>query len=79
MIEFGQELSRQLRVISRMLNSAKLTNDRSKIGRSVGRRERIDVLSAACLNAAGANVLDYCDTHTPTAIHPTAPIAPTPR
>jgi 2-methylcitrate dehydratase PrpD len=42
----------------------------------VGRRERIDALSAACLNAAGANVLDFCDTHTPTAIHPTAPIAP---
>ena len=42
----------------------------------VGRRERIDALSGACLNAAGANVLDFCDTHTPTAIHPTAPIAP---
>ena len=42
----------------------------------VGRRERIDALNAACLNAAGANVLDFCDTHTPTAIHPTAPIAP---
>jgi 2-methylcitrate dehydratase PrpD len=42
----------------------------------VGRRERIDALSAACLNAAGANVLDFCDTHTPTAIHPTAPILP---
>jgi 2-methylcitrate dehydratase PrpD len=42
----------------------------------VGRRERIDALSAACLNAAGANVLDFCDTHVPTAIHPTAPLAP---
>jgi 2-methylcitrate dehydratase PrpD len=42
----------------------------------VGRRERIDALSAACLNAAGANVLDFCDTHTPTGIHPTAPILP---
>jgi 2-methylcitrate dehydratase PrpD len=42
----------------------------------IGRRERIDALSAACLNAAGANVLDFCDTHTPTAIHPTAPILP---
>jgi 2-methylcitrate dehydratase PrpD len=42
----------------------------------IGRRERIDALNAACLNAAGANVLDFCDTHTPTAIHPTAPIAP---
>ncbi len=42
----------------------------------VGRRERIDALNAAFLNAAGANVLDFCDTHVPTAIHPTAPLAP---
>ena len=42
----------------------------------VGRRERIDALNAAFLNAAGANVLDFCDTHVATAIHPTAPLAP---
>jgi 2-methylcitrate dehydratase PrpD len=42
----------------------------------IGRRERIDALSAAFLNAAGANVLDFCDTHVPTAIHPTATLAP---
>jgi 2-methylcitrate dehydratase PrpD len=42
----------------------------------IGRRERIDALSAAFLNAAGANVLDFCDTHVPTAIHPTALLAP---
>jgi 2-methylcitrate dehydratase PrpD len=42
----------------------------------IGRRERIDALSAAFLNAAGANVLDFCDTHMPTAIHPTAPLTP---
>jgi 2-methylcitrate dehydratase PrpD len=42
----------------------------------IGRRERIDALNAAFLNAAGANVLDFCDTHVPTAIHPTAPLAP---
>ncbi len=42
----------------------------------IGRRERIDALNAAFLNAAGANVLDFCDTHVPTAIHPTAPIMP---
>jgi 2-methylcitrate dehydratase PrpD len=42
----------------------------------IGRRERIDTLGAAFLNAAGGNVLDFCDTHTPTAIHPTAPILP---
>lgn len=42
----------------------------------VGRRERLDALSAAFINAAGANVLDFCDTHVPTAIHPTAPLVP---
>ena len=29
----------------------------------IGRRERTDALSAAFLNAAAANVLDFCDTH----------------
>src|SRR5882757_1159601 len=42
----------------------------------IGRSERIDALSVAFLNAAGANVFDFCDTHVPTAIHPTAPVAP---
>src|SRR5476649_831013 len=42
----------------------------------VGRSERIDALSAAFLNAAGANVFDYCDTHLPTVVHPTSPLAP---
>jgi 2-methylcitrate dehydratase PrpD len=42
----------------------------------VGRCERIDALSAAFLNAAGANVHDFCDTHLRTVIHPTAPVAP---
>jgi 2-methylcitrate dehydratase PrpD len=42
----------------------------------IGRRERIDALNAAFLNAASANVLDFCDTHVPTVIHPTAPLAP---
>jgi 2-methylcitrate dehydratase PrpD len=42
----------------------------------IGRRERVDPLSAAFLNAASANVLDFCDTHVPTVIHPTAPVAP---
>ena len=42
----------------------------------VGRSERIDALSAAFLNAAGANVHDFCDTHLGTVIHPTAPVAP---
>lgn len=42
----------------------------------VGRTERIDALSAAFLNAAGANVHDFCDTHLRTVIHPTSPVAP---
>ena len=42
----------------------------------VGRAERIDALSAAFLNAAGANVHDFCDTHLRTVIHPSAPVAP---
>jgi 2-methylcitrate dehydratase PrpD len=42
----------------------------------VGRSERIDALSAVFLNAASANVHDFCDTHVRTVIHPTAPVAP---
>src|SRR6201999_2671824 len=42
----------------------------------IGRAERIDALSAAFLNAAAANVHDFCDTHVRTVIHPTAPVAP---
>src|SRR5262245_4926588 len=41
----------------------------------IGRRERMDGLSAAFLNAAAANVLDFCDTHVATVIHPTASVA----
>src|SRR5579859_5132822 len=41
----------------------------------IGRSERLDALSAAFINAASANVLDFCDTHVPTVIHPTAPVA----
>lgn len=42
----------------------------------IGRRERVDTLSGAFLNAAAANVLDFCDTHLATVIHPTAPVVP---
>jgi 2-methylcitrate dehydratase PrpD len=42
----------------------------------IGRAERMDALSAAFLNAAAANVHDFCDTHLATVIHPTAPVAP---
>lgn len=41
----------------------------------VGRSERADMLSAAALNAMSANVYDFDDTHIPTIIHPTAPVA----
>jgi 2-methylcitrate dehydratase PrpD len=47
-----------------------------KQGTIIGRTERIDALSAAFLNAAAANVHDFCDTHLRTVIHPTAPVAP---
>jgi 2-methylcitrate dehydratase PrpD len=42
----------------------------------IGRSERLDALSAAFVNAASANVHDFCDTHLKTVIHPTAPVAP---
>ncbi|MES2185721.1 MAG: MmgE/PrpD family protein [Pseudomonadota bacterium] len=42
----------------------------------VGRPERFDMLNAAALNAMAANVYDFCDTHIPTILHPTAPVAP---
>jgi len=42
----------------------------------VGRPERLDMLNAAALNAMSANVYDYDDTHIPTIIHPTSPLAP---
>jgi 2-methylcitrate dehydratase PrpD len=42
----------------------------------VGRRERLDALGATFINAASANVYDFCDTHVRTVIHPTAPVAP---
>jgi 2-methylcitrate dehydratase PrpD len=41
----------------------------------IGRGERIDMLNAAALNAMSANVFDFDDTHIPTIIHPTAPVA----
>nr|WP_265517152.1 MmgE/PrpD family protein [Nitratireductor luteus] len=42
----------------------------------IGRALKSDHLSAAFLNAASANVADFDDTHLPTIIHPTAPVAP---
>ena len=42
----------------------------------IGRRERTDMLWAADINAAAANIFDFDDTHIPTVMHPTAPVAP---
>src|SRR3984957_15149376 len=42
----------------------------------IGRTERCDMLNAAFLNGASANVLEYDDTHLPTVMHPAAPVAP---
>jgi 2-methylcitrate dehydratase PrpD len=44
----------------------------------IGRSERADMLTAAFSNAAAGNVFDFDDTHIPTVIHPTAPVAPAP-
>lgn len=41
-----------------------------------GRSERLDMLSAAFINAIAGNLLDYDDTHLRTVIHPAAPVAP---
>jgi 2-methylcitrate dehydratase PrpD len=42
----------------------------------IGRPERLDVASAAFVNAVAGNLLDYDDTHLNTVIHPTAPVLP---
>lgn len=41
----------------------------------IGRGERTDALTAACINAISANVFDFDDTHPQTIIHPSAPVA----
>lgn len=45
------------------------------IARIIGRNDKTDILNAAFFNAASANVFDFDDTHFPTIIHPTAPVA----
>jgi 2-methylcitrate dehydratase PrpD len=42
----------------------------------IGRPDGHDALHAASLNAMSGNVFDFDDTHLPTIIHPTAPVAP---
>ena len=41
----------------------------------LGRRERVDILNAAVINAISSNILDFDDTHLHTVIHPTVPVA----
>ena len=42
----------------------------------IGRRERLDALSAAFVNGISANVYAFDDTHLRTVIHPSAPLMP---
>src|SRR6478736_3670012 len=42
----------------------------------IGRKEKLDGASASFVNAVGANLYDFDDTHLNTVIHPTAPVAP---
>jgi 2-methylcitrate dehydratase PrpD len=42
----------------------------------IGRSERLGLSEAAFVNAIAMNLLDFDDTHLPTVIHPTAPVAP---
>jgi 2-methylcitrate dehydratase PrpD len=42
----------------------------------IGRASRTDALHAASLNAMAINVHDFDDTHMPTIVHPTSPVAP---
>ena len=42
----------------------------------IGQSARTDARHAASLNAMSGNVFDYDDTHLPTILHPTAPVAP---
>jgi 2-methylcitrate dehydratase PrpD len=42
----------------------------------IGLPDRMDIMSAAFVNAVSANFYDFDDTHLHTIIHPTAPVAP---
>lgn len=42
----------------------------------IGQPDRLDILSAALVNAVAGNALEFDDTHQPTVIHPTAPVLP---
>ena len=43
----------------------------------LGRGERFDALTAACINGTSSNRLDFDDTHLRTVIHPSVPVAST--
>ena len=59
-----EALARTLRLFSNATDAALL-----------GRHQRMDAGSAAFVNAVAINLLDFDDTHLPTIIHPTAPVA----
>jgi 2-methylcitrate dehydratase PrpD len=59
-----ETLARTLRLFSNSADAA-----------LIGRRARMDAGSAAFINAVAINLLDFDDTHLPTIIHPTAPVA----
>ncbi len=41
----------------------------------IGRREKFDAPNAALVNGVSSNILDFDDTHMPTVIHPSVPVA----
>jgi len=41
----------------------------------LGRHERMDVIHAGVVNCAASNIYDYDDTHLPSVVHPTGPVA----
>lgn len=65
---FDPTIEKAARVYGKFSSSAQAT--------VIGRNQRMDILTAAALNTMGANVFDFDDTHFPTIIHPTAPVAP---
>lgn len=66
-----------LGIACRVFDRFRAVPDRRHAGCSViGRSGRTDARHAASLNAMAGNVFDFDDTHLPTIIHPTAPVAP---
>jgi 2-methylcitrate dehydratase PrpD len=64
---YDPTIEKALRVYGAFSNSQQAT--------IIGRAARTDVLTAAAMNTMAANVFDFDDTHIPTIIHPTAPVA----